>query len=112
MDGTMNQMRPIHRLLERAKRKGLPLYSLDLSSATDRLPATIQARLLDFLFLNEVPGFGQKWLSLLVDRDYLAKSDHYNISEIVKYKVGQPMGALSSWAMLAVVHHFIVQVAA
>jgi len=28
------------------------------------------------------------------------------------YSVGQPMGALSSWAMLAVTHHFIVQYAA
>jgi len=28
---------------------------------------------------------------------------------ILRYKVGQPMGALSSWAMLAVTHHLIVQ---
>lgn len=28
---------------------------------------------------------------------------------ILRYKVGQPMGALSSWAMLAVTHHMIVQ---
>jgi len=28
------------------------------------------------------------------------------------YAVGQPMGALSSWAMLALVHHFLVHVAA
>lgn len=27
----------------------------------------------------------------------------------VRYSVGQPMGALSSWAMLALTHHFIVQ---
>lgn len=27
---------------------------------------------------------------------------------IVKYSVGQPMGAYSSWAMLALTHHFIV----
>ena len=26
----------------------------------------------------------------------------------VRYAVGQPMGALSSWAMLALTHHFIV----
>jgi hypothetical protein len=26
-----------------------------------------------------------------------------------RYKVGQPMGAYSSWAMFAVTHHFIVQ---
>lgn len=27
------------------------------------------------------------------------------------YSVGQPMGALSSWAMLALTHHLIVQYA-
>jgi hypothetical protein len=30
----------------------------------------------------------------------------------VRYSVGQPMGAYSSWAMLALTHHFIVRVAA
>lgn len=30
----------------------------------------------------------------------------------VKYTVGQPIGALSSWASLALVHHFLVQLAA
>jgi len=30
----------------------------------------------------------------------------------LKYGAGQPMGAYSSWAMLALTHHFIVQVAA
>lgn len=44
MDGTFNQLAPIHRLLKR-ERKGL--YSLDLSAATDRLPVRLQARLLD-----------------------------------------------------------------
>jgi len=31
---------------------------------------------------------------------------------IVRYSVGQPMGALSSWAMLALTHHTLVQLAA
>lgn len=31
------------------------------------------------------------------------------IPKAVSYAVGQPMGALSSWAMLALTHHFIVQ---
>lgn len=30
----------------------------------------------------------------------------------VMYSVGQPMGALTSWASLAITHHFIVQIAA
>jgi len=31
---------------------------------------------------------------------------------IYRYAIGQPMGALSSWAMLALTHHLIVQIAA
>lgn len=30
----------------------------------------------------------------------------------LRYSVGQPMGAYSSWAMLAVTHHYLVQIAA
>lgn len=30
---------------------------------------------------------------------------------VLTYSVGQPMGALSSWAMLAITHHFLVQLA-
>jgi len=50
MDGTFNQLRPIEKLLEK---KGIPLYSLDLSAATDRLPVDLQV-----LLLNELdPAF-------------------------------------------------------
>lgn len=49
-------------------------------------------------------------------RDYQvpASSKKYgsNFPGSVRYAVGQPMGALSSWAMLALTHHFIVQWAA
>jgi len=57
MDGTFNQLRPIHRLLKYEKVKGL--YSLDLSAATDRLPVRLQAQFLDVL-LKEIPHFGSK----------------------------------------------------
>jgi hypothetical protein len=33
----------------------------------------------------------------------------YVPSGSIKYSVGQPMGALSSWAMLAITHHMIMQ---
>lgn len=36
----------------------------------------------------------------------------YFYVKAVKYAVGQPMGALSSWAMLALVHHIMVSIAA
>jgi len=48
---------------------------------------------------------------LLVDRDYTLCHEKYG-THTVRYAVGQPMGALSSWAMLAVTHHFLVQIAA
>jgi len=60
MDGTFNQLKPLYRLIKMAQRRGLPLYSLDLSAATDRLPVTIQAELLDYLFEQVLPKFGSK----------------------------------------------------
>jgi hypothetical protein len=47
MDGTFNQYAPLKRLLRRVKASKLPLYSLDLSAATDRLPVYLQALLLN-----------------------------------------------------------------
>jgi hypothetical protein len=77
-----------------------------LSAATDRLPVAIQAALLDWL----KPGLGALWRSLLVDRDYVLPYSKYKYR--IRYAVGQPMGAYSSWAMLALTHHFLVQYAA
>jgi hypothetical protein len=48
-DGTFDQLKPLKRLIELANRERLPLYSFDLSSATDRLPVSIQVELLKFL---------------------------------------------------------------
>jgi hypothetical protein len=94
--------------------KGLKeMFSFDLSAATDRLPIDLQVQVLSFLYGDEETAL--LWKSLLVDRDYhLASNDpaftQYNGA--YRYAVGQPMGALSSWAMLALTHHCIVQVAA
>nr|UPW42116.1 MAG: putative RNA dependent RNA polymerase [Xinjiang mito-like virus 39] len=82
-------------------------FGFDLSSATDRLPAISQAKLLNGIFGS---GFGDVWLKVLVDRSYLVKPNEYKIQEgAIKYSVGQPMGALSSWAMLNFLHHMMVQ---
>jgi hypothetical protein len=43
MDGTFDQLRPLKRLVPRG------LYSLDLSSATDRLPISLQRYLVAYL---------------------------------------------------------------
>lgn len=64
-------------------------------------------------------GFGTAWAHLLVGRNYVLPDIPKGVSVprdplplSVRYAVGQPMGALSSWAMLALTHHFIIQWAA
>jgi hypothetical protein len=111
-DGTFNQVAPVERLIKSFQKKSSWVASYDLSAATDRLPLALQVRLL-------VPILGEKmaanWANLLISQPYglpkIAKS--YNLGfDRVAYAVGQPMGALSSWALLALTHHALVQMAA
>jgi hypothetical protein len=107
IDGTFNQLGPILRAFGSNK----PLFSMDLSSATDRLPIALQAPIIGKVFnLSDIEV--QAWVNLLVGRDYMIPTSAKLPEVSVRYSVGQPMGALSSWAMLAITHHFIVQCAA
>lgn len=112
-DGTFDQDASVERSLEKSLRRG-KAFSVDLSSATDRLPIALQQSVLTYLFS---PELAKAWRDLLVEREY-----RLNSSELTdkypdlkpgeyKYSVGQPMGALSSWAMLAFTHHLLVQFA-
>jgi hypothetical protein len=105
MDGTFDQTRPV-----REYQKWKSAYSLDLTAATDRIPISVQIGLLGAFYGME---FALNWSKLLVGRGYTAFHKTYvPVAQTLRYGVGQPMGALSSWAMLALVHHFIVQCAA
>nr|UPW42072.1 MAG: putative RNA dependent RNA polymerase [Yunnan mito-like virus 45] len=107
-DGTFNQDASVQRSKEKAE-KSQCAYSFDLSSATDRLPIIYQSAILDRILPIKV---GNSWAGLLVMRDYFLPrgAKKYNITEkSVRYTVGQPMGALSSWAMLAITHHYLLQ---
>jgi hypothetical protein len=113
-DGTFDQDASVKRSTEKYAKYGIA-YSFDLSSATDRLPARLTAAILESLV--NIKGFGDAWLNVMVDREF-------NFSQSVKkkyphliedqgnkyrYSVGQPMGGLSSWAGLAITHHWILQ---
>lgn len=104
-DGTKDQSAPIILMLKElgincVKKKFINkngLQSMDLSAATDRLPIVLQSQILNIL------GFdGDLWRNIL-DREW------YFEGTTVKYAVGQPMGAYSSFAMLALTHHVIVR---
>lgn len=101
-DATFDQDEGVRRAIEMSK-AGFSA-SFDLSAATDRLPLLLQSIIMNLI----LPASGQLWGELLTDRDYWLPG--YRKS--VRYSTGQPMGALSSWVMLALTHHFIVQMAA
>nr|QDH86714.1 MAG: RNA-dependent RNA polymerase [Mitovirus sp.] len=98
-DGTFDQHKPLRDLVKTESTEWF--YCYDLSAATDRLPIDVQAQVLNII----EPGLGYKWSNLL-DIEWLFKRNYF------KYSVGQPMGALSSWASLAFTHHCIVRYAA
>lgn len=111
MDGTFDQMKPLERVPFGKK----SVYSFDLSAATDRLPIKLQELLVSKLM---GPVFSESWVTLLIGRSYdlpTSAQEKYGVPDSltsIKYGTGQPMGALSSWAMLAYTHHFIVQCSA
>jgi hypothetical protein len=95
VDGTFNQLGPLRRAWSQSSLTRKPLYSMDLSSATDRLPISIQKPLIGKIF-NLSDEEADAWVRLLVDRDYMVpKSANLSVKS-VRYTVGQPMGALSS----------------
>jgi hypothetical protein len=102
-DGTFDQIAPLQSILSYA-RLGMPSFSFDLSNATDRLPVDLQQQILALII---GPVLARAWKGLMVGRKY----SHPRVGDL-RYAVGQPIGALSSWAMLALTHHVIVQVAA
>lgn len=120
-DGTFDQMAPIGKLLKYMERENLyECFSFDLSAATDRIPVGLQQSLLACFTTQE---FAHHWRHLLSSRYFKIPKwtieflpSWYNVPGrergLIRYAVGQPMGAYSSWAMLALVHHAIVQFAA
>jgi hypothetical protein len=108
-DGTFDQLKPVKSLLRKVG-NDTTIYSYDLSAATDRLPVVIQELLLTQVFGE---GFAKAWRALLVGRPYwISKRVQRECglaSRALRYAVGQPMGGYSSWAMLALTHHAMVQ---
>jgi len=91
-----------------------PHWSFDLKSATDLIPLALYKEVLTPLFITKDGSYSEArelvelWAKVLTDRDWLLPDG----SGFVRYNTGQPMGALSSWASMAMVHHALVQFSA
>lgn len=91
------------------KPKGNKFWSLDLSSATDRFPVILQEELLSYIYDKELAA---TWKSLLTKRNFVYDVEEDLKGGLYQYKVGQPMGAYSSWAAFTLSHHLVVHYAA
>lgn len=139
-DGTFDQHASEMRAREKAAKAGYS-RGFDLTAATDRLPLALQSALLNKLvpelgtlwaqllvnreYLLEISKYFKKEIMKgkpptefkikdtvypVIVRHSPSGTASYWIS--LRYETGQPMGALSSWAMLALTHHLVVQLAA
>lgn len=98
---------------EFAARGYTDVYSYDLKSATDLIPLALYRA----LFRQVIPeAILDKWFDLLVKREFLVPKStikaYPNHRPRIRYQTGQPMGALTSWASMALVHHGLVLFAA
>lgn len=97
-DCTFNQHRGREKMLQWS-REGTS-YSLDLTSATDRFPITLQEKILGVILGS--PELAVLWRKIMVDRDYVYKGKPY------RWNTGQPLGSYSSWPIFAISHHCVV----
>lgn len=83
-------------------------HSIDLTAATDRMPIALQKRVIGIFIGSEL---ADAWERILIDHPfYLKRPD--KVETTIKYVVGQPMGAYSSWPAMALTHHFLVRISA
>lgn len=103
-DATFGQDTAASAIKEWTKLSSEPLYSLDLTSATDRFPVKAISAMIGKL--TNSSEFGNAWKNLIADRDFIF------LGKKVKWSVGQPLGAYSSWPSFALCHHLVVKLAA
>lgn len=88
-----------------------PHWSFDLKTATDTIPITLYIEVMAVMLRCEgetsieARQRAELWAKVMTDRDFLTPSKE----GYARYRRGQPMGALSSWASMAIVHHAMVQ---
>jgi hypothetical protein len=73
-DGTFHQNASVERCKEKGNNGAWSFY---LSSATDRLPISIQIMIINKYY--KIDGIGEVWAKLLIDRDYHVGKNTYMI---------------------------------
>lgn len=97
-DCTHNQMKPKEALLERLGNH-LPVYSVDLSGATDYFPLDFQLMVLNRLVING------EHVDLFKD---LSRSPWHYRGGTIRWTKGQPLGLYPSFASFALAHGLLL----
>lgn len=102
-DCTFNQSN-FKTILTDPRVQGQTIHSIDLKAATDRVPGSLQACILSAIIGDE--EYGAAWLRVMRGYEFACPD---GVSRA--YAQGQPMGAYSSWPLMALAHHIIIQFA-
>lgn len=104
-DCTYNQLKGVENL-KRWTEEGRFVASFDHSSCTDLFPREVQRSIIE---AGKNANLSLLWESVISNRDFSVSlpSDRKTLKK-VRWSVGQPMGALSSWPAMAVAHHMLV----
>jgi hypothetical protein len=107
-DATFDQQAAVD---EFSKRDYKYIASYDLKAATELISLVLYKCVLTPIIGKRL---ADQWAKLLSDRDIQVADDAPvgKTGTHIRYTRGQPMGALSSWAAMSLVHHAIVQFAA
>jgi hypothetical protein len=105
-DGTHDQEAQAQRVL-RATKLGKFCESIDMKSCTDRFPALFQCWALSSLgILSKAQAL--LWYISICCTPILYWDETQSKWDTLYYRVGQPMGCMSSWAVMAMSHHLLV----
>jgi hypothetical protein len=83
----------------------IELFSYDLTEATNRWPLFLQWLVVKQMFGHRIADC---WKDIISNREFLVLDG----PDSVRFNCGQPLGALSSWAVFAISHHCLVRSAA
>jgi hypothetical protein len=104
-DGTFDQDKARQKVKKWTECRKTFISSIDLTAVTDRLPVLYQVLvLIGTRILTPLQGLA--WYLVVVRRSFLVRTKKG--PKYVRYAVGQPMGALSSWPVMAISHHILV----
>lgn len=106
-DATFDQEGSLRSYVEACASAGVVTHhSIDLKSATDMIPLELYEAVLGGIWEKRTV---ELWMALLTDRFFRVPDNELVAPRLrqthVQYGRGQPMGTLSSWASMALVHH-------